>query len=559
MLKKKELTLDDIKRMKEYQFISNIPAHHSIVSTLETVLDSTRHKFYIVMEKMDMSLYQLMVSRGTRPFSLDNIRLMLHQITTGLNHIHNNGYFHRDIKPENILVVKVPTPPHTLLESPKVKGSTSHLSESLNDILKHDKSKHPKDLTSYILKLTDFGLARETKAAETFTYYVSTRWYRAPEILLRAGSYGPPADMWALATMGVEISTLKALFPGKDELDQFHLLLEGLGSPSSRTMSGRWSSFKTLTKDFEIHSTKPQIVLEDVVSGNHYGLASLLGPCLKWDPASRTTSRDLLEDPFFHGCDSAVAKLISIRFPSESVRQTSAIPPYKQIADRLLGKSKSVPLQKSQRKTKQPDSKPQDLFVTGKVSTEKPQASFPAISVKFSSSPLKMPPMFSSGPDSWNSPKRTREEKSDISNFYDSQTGISFRELSPIFLSDMTDSDKLSPTLLNHNSADYDEFLFNKSGKRKCSTPDSFHTAKTHFSAFSTPDARVAMAGAGPLTNIDNALRRVENVINSTSASCLKSSGEREVLKRSVEDMFANKEANDLAVMRLTKVLDSET
>jgi serine/threonine protein kinase len=37
-------------------------------------------------------------------------------------------------------------------------------------------------VTRDIVKLADFGLARETRGGGDFTEYVSTRWYRAPEV-----------------------------------------------------------------------------------------------------------------------------------------------------------------------------------------------------------------------------------------------------------------------------------------------------------------------------------------------------------------------------------------
>ena len=37
-------------------------------------------------------------------------------------------------------------------------------------------------VTRDIVKLADFGLARETRGGGNFTEYVSTRWYRAPEV-----------------------------------------------------------------------------------------------------------------------------------------------------------------------------------------------------------------------------------------------------------------------------------------------------------------------------------------------------------------------------------------
>ena len=66
--------------------------------------------------------------------------------------MHKNGYFHRynyefifnrDLKPENLLI----------------HGDT--------------------------VKICDFGLAREVRSRPPYTDYVATRWYRAPEILLK--------------------------------------------------------------------------------------------------------------------------------------------------------------------------------------------------------------------------------------------------------------------------------------------------------------------------------------------------------------------------------------
>jgi len=36
------------------------------------------------------------------------------------------------------------------------------------------------------VKIADFGLAREIRSRPPYTEYVSTRWYRAPEVILRA-------------------------------------------------------------------------------------------------------------------------------------------------------------------------------------------------------------------------------------------------------------------------------------------------------------------------------------------------------------------------------------
>lgn len=49
------------------------------------------------------------------------------------------------------------------------------------------------------LKLCDFGFARQLPGPEmSITDYVSTRWYRSPELLLGSTHYGKEVDAWAI-------------------------------------------------------------------------------------------------------------------------------------------------------------------------------------------------------------------------------------------------------------------------------------------------------------------------------------------------------------------------
>ncbi|KAK8829364.1 protein kinase [Blastocystis sp. ATCC 50177/Nand II] len=107
---------------------------------------------YFVMEYMDANLYECMLSRPSC-FSEEQIRSIMYQIFLGLAHLHRHSLFHRDIKPENILV----------------KGNE--------------------------VKIGDFGLVREMDSRPPYTEYISTRWYRAPEILLRSKHYSAAVDV----------------------------------------------------------------------------------------------------------------------------------------------------------------------------------------------------------------------------------------------------------------------------------------------------------------------------------------------------------------------------
>lgn len=120
---------------------------------------------------------------------------------------------HTYIQPENILLA--------------VAGPSPHSSSSQDDD-EDDDAQMP-----YTIKLGDFGLARHAApriplegtsdgrgghdrgSPQLFTPYVSTRWYRAPEILLRAAAQTTAVDVWAAGAVMAEVWSLQPLLPGE--------------------------------------------------------------------------------------------------------------------------------------------------------------------------------------------------------------------------------------------------------------------------------------------------------------------------------------------------------
>jgi len=62
----------------------------------------------------------------------------------------------------------------------------------------------------------------------TYTDYVSTRWYRAPELLVGDQGYSQKVDIWALGCIFAELLTGKPLFPGDSDVHTLHLILKAL-------------------------------------------------------------------------------------------------------------------------------------------------------------------------------------------------------------------------------------------------------------------------------------------------------------------------------------------
>lgn len=189
---------------------------------------------------MEGNLYQLIKTRKGKPLAGGLVSSIFRQIVEGLHHIHESGYFHRDMKPENLLV------------------TTTGLYDyrSLARDAGPDTPREPDVVV--IVKLADFGLARETVSQPPYTEYVSTRWYRAPEVLLRSRDYSNPVDMWALGTIMAELVNLRPLFPGQAEPEQIARICEVLGDPiedygvdeRGRPIGGgKWSRAARLAKN----------------------------------------------------------------------------------------------------------------------------------------------------------------------------------------------------------------------------------------------------------------------------------------------------------------------
>ncbi|KAK9282448.1 hypothetical protein L1049_005366 [Liquidambar formosana] len=219
-----------------------------------------KRKFFFWEECMDLrevkeyNLYQIMRERQG-PFSEEEIRRFMSQVLQGLAHMHRNGYFHRDLKPENLLV------------------------------------------TNDVIKIADFGLAREVSSLPPYTDYVSTRWYRAPEVLLQSSSYTPAIDMWAVGAILAELFTLCPIFPGESEADQFYKICCVLGTPD-------WTVFPE-AKNFSqlINISYSEILpanLSDIIPNASLEAIDLIIQLCSWDPLRRPTAEQSLQHPFFH-------------------------------------------------------------------------------------------------------------------------------------------------------------------------------------------------------------------------------------------------------------------
>ncbi|KAJ0112698.1 hypothetical protein Patl1_01534 [Pistacia atlantica] len=146
-------------------------------------------------------------------------------------------------------------------------------------------------------KLLDFGLARELSSMPPYTEYVSTRWYRAPEVLLQSSSYTPAIDMWAVGAILSELFTLSPIFPGESETDQLYKICCVLGAPD-------WTAFPEATNISRLisisYSEILPVNLSDIIPNASFEAIDLIQQLCSWDPLRRPTADQALQHPFFN-------------------------------------------------------------------------------------------------------------------------------------------------------------------------------------------------------------------------------------------------------------------
>lgn len=160
--------------------------HEYIVSMRESFRD--RGTIHIVFEYVDKSMLDIM-DANPDGVDVDSTRRFTYQLTRAIEHCHRRRIIHRDIKPDNLLV-----------------GSVDN-----------------------ILRLCDFGSACVADGSAVLTDYAATRWYRAPELLVRFNDYGPGVDMWGLGCVMAELIGGQPLFTGKTDVDQLFIIINAIG------------------------------------------------------------------------------------------------------------------------------------------------------------------------------------------------------------------------------------------------------------------------------------------------------------------------------------------
>jgi dual specificity protein kinase YAK1 len=185
------------------------------LQTVSQIIDhfTFRNHICIRMEVLSDNFLSILDRRAYHGLNIKLIQSVTKQLVQALCLFQRAGIVHLDIKPENIVLA---------------------------------------DLYSPNVKVIDFGSSRliGTPIAH---YYVQSRWYRAPEAVLRL-SAGFEADMWSLGLTVAELFLAMPLFPAPNEFQLIAAIAEKLGpiprymieqSPRKEQLFDRTGAIKT--------------------------------------------------------------------------------------------------------------------------------------------------------------------------------------------------------------------------------------------------------------------------------------------------------------------------
>ncbi|XP_019777998.1 glycogen synthase kinase-3 beta isoform X2 [Delphinus delphis] len=163
----------------------------------------------LVLDYVPETVYRVArhYSRAKQTLPVIYVKLYMYQLFRSLAYIHSFGICHRDIKPQNLLL----------------------------------------DPDTAVLKLCDFGSAKQLVRGEPNVSYICSRYYRAPELIFGATDYTSSIDVWSAGCVLAELLLGQPIFPGDSGVDQLVEIIKVLGTPTReqiREMNPNYTEFK---------------------------------------------------------------------------------------------------------------------------------------------------------------------------------------------------------------------------------------------------------------------------------------------------------------------------
>jgi glycogen synthase kinase 3 beta len=213
----------------------------------------------LVLEFLPDTVYRFsrMFSRQKEYMPLLYVKLFTYQLCRALSYLHNPSLniCHRDVKPQNLLM----------------------------------------DPTTGVLKLCDFGSAKQLLTGEPNVSYICSRYYRAPELIFGTTTYTTSVDVWSVGTVLAEMLIGEPLFAGESAIDQMVEIIKVLGTPEKDSLAAMNKTYA----EFAFPQIRP-LPWNRVFRAHVPPVAiDLVSQMLRYTPDMRISMLDAMGHPFF--------------------------------------------------------------------------------------------------------------------------------------------------------------------------------------------------------------------------------------------------------------------
>lgn len=238
----------------------------------------------LAFEMLGLSVFDFLKDNHYQPYPIEQVRHIGYQLCYSVMFLHEKQLTHTDLKPENILFVN------------------SDYDISYNSKKKRD-VRRVRDTS---IRLIDFGSA--TFDEEHHSTIVSTRHYRAPEVILELG-WSQSCDVWSVGCILFELYLGVTLFQTHDNREHLAMMERILGPlPYRMCRKTKTKYFYHGRLDWDEKSSAGRYVKDNCKPLQRYlsledessrQLFHLISQMLAYEPSQRITLREALDHPFF--------------------------------------------------------------------------------------------------------------------------------------------------------------------------------------------------------------------------------------------------------------------
>lgn len=290
------VALKIVKKIKRYRVAATLE-----ISVLDQILrfDPNRESLCIRMldwfdycghicisfDLLGLSVFDFLRDNCFQPYTMEHVRHISYQLCKAVKFLHTHGLTHTDLKPENILFCN-----------------------SAFDVLYDSEKKMDyRKLRCCDIRLIDFGSA--TFEHEHHSTVVSTRHYRAPEVVLELG-WSFPCDVWSIGCIMFEMYSGSTLFQTHDSLEHLAIMEKVLGKiPQAMIKNSRkvkyfkrgrlnWKE-KTPDEQFVVKNCKPLKKYMRCAEDDDHLLFDLIGQMLVYSTDKRMTLVAAVDHEYF--------------------------------------------------------------------------------------------------------------------------------------------------------------------------------------------------------------------------------------------------------------------